>query len=66
MNKLFSEEHKTQEHRLKLERWQGPPCVNKVEPYKLCSKKFSVATLSKRSEFFFVACLVVSFVSFTG
>ena len=29
INKLFSEDNKDPEHCLKLERWQGPPRVNK-------------------------------------
>ena len=30
INKLLSEEHKVPKHRLKLERWQGPPHINKM------------------------------------
>ena len=33
INKLFSEENKVPEHCLELERWQGPPHVNKVKQY---------------------------------
>ena len=37
INKLFSEENKVPEHCLKLERWQGPPHVNKVKRCEIVS-----------------------------
>ena len=33
INKLFSEENTVPEHCLKLERWQGPPHIDKVQQY---------------------------------
>ena len=33
IKKLFSEENKVPEHCLKLERWQGPPCINKGKQF---------------------------------
>ena len=33
INKLLSEENKVPEHCLKLESWQGPPHINKVQQY---------------------------------
>ena len=35
MNKLFSEENKVLDHCLKLERWQGPPHINRVKQYEM-------------------------------
>ena len=35
INKLFSEENKVLEHCWKLERWQGPPHINKVKQYEI-------------------------------
>ena len=43
LHKLFSEEKKVPEHCLKLERWQGPPNINKLKQYEtLLSFKFSL------------------------
>ena len=33
INKLLSEENKIQEHRRKLEGWQGPPHINNVKQH---------------------------------
>ena len=33
INKLFSEKIRSPEHCLRLERWQGPPNINKVKQY---------------------------------
>ena len=45
INKLFWEEHKVPEHCLKLERWQGPPHVNKVRQCEtVSSSEFSLFT----------------------
>ena len=33
INNLFSEENKVPDHCLKLERWQGPPHINKITQY---------------------------------
>ena len=35
INKMFSDENKLPEHCLKLERWQGPPDINKVKQYEM-------------------------------
>ena len=35
INKLFSEENKVPEHRSKLERWQGPPHIIKVNQFEI-------------------------------
>ena len=42
INKLFSEENKVPEHCLTLERWQGPPHINKVKQYKIALFKVSL------------------------
>ena len=41
-NKLFTEENKVLEHCLKLEKWQGPPHINRVKHYRLSSFKVSL------------------------
>ena len=38
---MFSEQNKVPEHCLKIEKWQGPPHVNRVKQYKLCFCLFS-------------------------
>ena len=62
INKLISEENKVPEECLKLERWQGPPNINKVKQYEIVlSSKVGLIILfiqsRKQSGFVYLVCL---------
>ena len=51
INELLSEKkYKVREHCLKIERWQGPPHINKVRQSKLCTVSLFIQFIHDNKE----------------